>query len=48
MLGFSNGVNEEGFTFFVIHRFSKKKKKRRIARLKKDGKGKEDVSCSQH
>jgi hypothetical protein len=36
-------VNEDEFTFFVIHRFSRKEKKWRIARLKKDGKCKEEL-----
>jgi len=38
MVGLYSRVNEEGFTFFVIHRFSEKGEKRRIARLKKGGK----------
>jgi len=37
MVGLSPGVNEDGFTFFMTYRFTKKEKKWRIARLK-DGK----------
>jgi len=43
MAGLFPGVNEDGFIFFVTHRFSKKEKKWRIARLKKDGKCKEEL-----
>jgi hypothetical protein len=41
-INFSEG-NEDGFTFFVPHRFIKKEKKWRIARFKKDKKCEEEL-----